>query len=70
VAAYAKAYEEMYGEKVYAGLVVRFEKKEPTFEAQRVDQDCLLGAFSVFEKILHLWNVTHPDSDVNFFCKK
>jgi hypothetical protein len=46
VAAYAKALEEMTGEKVTSALVVRFEKEAPVYEVRKVkDIDAAFKAF-------------------------
>lgn len=53
VAAYARAMEEMSGQKVHEAWVVRFGKTAPEFEARRV-QD-LDAAFDAFRAALTLW---------------
>jgi len=53
VAAYAKAYEEMHGTPVSRAMIVRFDKKQPTFEVQQlVDID---ASFRAFQAALFLW---------------
>ena len=59
VAAYAKAYEEMNGTPVSRALIVRFDKKEPTFEVQElVDID---ASFRAFQAALFLWRTLNDD---------
>lgn len=53
VAAYAKALEEMTGEPVEEGWVVRFDKHKPTFEVRRVwDLDECFEVFKVLIFVL------------------
>jgi ATP-dependent exoDNAse (exonuclease V) beta subunit len=53
VAAYAKALEEMTGEKVAEAWAVRFGKARPEFEARQVAD--LDSAFIAFRAALYLW---------------
>ncbi len=53
VAAYARAYEEMTGETVDEGWVVRLDKRKPKFEAKRVKD--LDECFESFLCSLRLW---------------
>eukprot|EP01124_Arcella_intermedia_P036514 TRINITY_DN9581_c0_g1_i1.p1 TRINITY_DN9581_c0_g1~~TRINITY_DN9581_c0_g1_i1.p1 ORF type:complete len:167 (-),score=37.04 TRINITY_DN9581_c0_g1_i1:107-574(-) len=55
VAAYAKAYEDIYNTPVFAGLVVRFDKNNPVFEAKRIDREQIPEAFSFFMSLLNLY---------------
>ena len=66
VAAYAKAYEEMNGTPVSRALVVRFDKKEPTFEVQElVDID---ASFRAFQAALFLWRTLNNDVPLTRPC--
>eukprot|EP01120_Amphizonella_sp_Union-15-10_P001935 TRINITY_DN12083_c0_g1_i1.p1 TRINITY_DN12083_c0_g1~~TRINITY_DN12083_c0_g1_i1.p1 ORF type:complete len:241 (+),score=45.51 TRINITY_DN12083_c0_g1_i1:85-807(+) len=60
IAAYAKAYEEMTGRKVQEGIIVRFDKLTPVFQAKRVKE--LDGAFSAFLSCLNLYKFLKSDT--------
>jgi hypothetical protein len=59
VTAYAMAYEEMTGEKVTEAWVVRLGKKQPEFEAKRVDLDACkptwLDALNLWKGLKSVW---------------
>lgn len=54
ITAYAKAYEELYGDKVSEGIVVKLSKKSPGFEVKRVRD--LDTTFEAFKSALNLFN--------------
>jgi hypothetical protein len=61
IAAYARAYEELFGQKIDEGLIVKFPKDGTRFEARRVKD--LNLAFDAFKSTLLLWNVLHGEEN-------
>ena len=59
VAAYAKALEEMTGEKVHEAWTVRLGKRTPEFEAKKVED--IETAFIAFRAALYLWKSLRQD---------
>lgn len=62
IAAYAKAYEELFGQKIDEGLIVKFPKDGSRFEAKRVKD--LNLAFDAFKSTLLLWNVLYGEENL------
>ncbi|KAL6059871.1 hypothetical protein QOT17_013907 [Balamuthia mandrillaris] len=60
VAAYAKAHEEMTGQKVEEGWIIRLDKHRPRFEARRVKD--LDACFQVFLSALEVWKFVNGSS--------
>eukprot|EP01132_Coremiostelium_polycephalum_P000466 gene466-590_t len=61
LSAYANAIQELTGETVSEGWIVKFHKKNPTFEVKVVKS--LDSAFNAFKNALQLWSFYNSNSE-------